>query len=124
MGSSCTAALVSADVFPVLFCEDTAHFWQLFEFVDMNVSVPFGFVLVGFTFVFIMSAMCGMRKHVDQRVNLKFLVAQDLSPINCWRQLQGVYGEDCMSKESVRRWHKRFQEGDGLTPTMDLQRSG
>ena len=29
-----------------------------------------------------------------------------------------------MSKASVRRWHIRFSEGDGLTPVSDLQRSG
>ncbi len=79
----------------MLFCE-------ILDVVEMKLFVPVGVLLVGVTLLLKMCAMPGMRKHVDQRVNLKFLVAQELSPINCWRQLHAVYGEDCMSKETVR----------------------
>ncbi len=65
-----------------------------------------------------------MKKHLDQRTNLKFLVGQDKSPIQCWRELMGVYGDETMSKETVRHWHKRFREGDGHTPVTDEVRSG
>ncbi len=66
-----------------------------------------------------------MQKHLDQRQNLKFLVAEGHTPIQCWHKLLRVYSEEeTMSKPTVRRWHKRFLEGDGHTPVTDLERSG
>ena len=65
-----------------------------------------------------------MQKNLDQHTNLKFLVAQNLTPVQCWNQLHSVYGEECMSKPTVRRWHKKFRQGDGLTPVSDELRSG
>ncbi len=65
-----------------------------------------------------------MQKHLDQRTNLKFLVTQGRSPIDCFRQLQGVYGESVMSHSSVKHWHRCFMEGDGHTPVTDMLRSG
>ncbi len=66
-----------------------------------------------------------MQKHLDQRQNLKFLVAEGHTPVQCWHKLIRVYGqEETMSKPTVRRWHKRFLEGDGHTPVTDLERSG
>ncbi len=85
-----------------------------------KLSVCFVFLLV--------SLLCFtvwiMQKNLDQRTNLKFLVAQDLTPVQCWNQLHSVYGDDCMSKPTVRRWHKKFREGDGHTPITDELRSG
>ena len=46
------------------------------------------------------------------------------TPVQCWRQLQTVYGEECMSKPTVQCWHKKFRQGDGLTPVTDELRSG
>ena len=65
-----------------------------------------------------------MQRLLDQRQNLKFMVAEGLSPVDCWRHMEAVYGEDVMSKPTVRRWHLRFKEGDGHTPVTDFDRSG
>ncbi len=65
-----------------------------------------------------------MQRLLDQRQNLKFMVAEGLTPIQCWNRLASVYGEDAMSKPTVRRWHVRFMEGDGHTPVTDNLRSG
>ncbi len=65
-----------------------------------------------------------MQRLLDQRQNLKFLVAEGLTPAQCWTRLEAVYGEEVMSKPTVRRWHLRFKEGDGLTPVTDQLRSG
>ncbi len=66
-----------------------------------------------------------MQQHLDQRQNLKFLVAEGHTPIQCWHRLRRVYGEnDVMSKPTVQCWHKHFQEGDGHTPVTDLARCG
>ncbi len=61
---------------------------------------------------------------LDQRQNLKFMVTEGLTPVQCWRRLEAVYGDETMSKPTVRRWHLRFQEGDGHTPVTDLACSG
>ncbi len=43
-----------------------------------------------------------MQKHLDQRQNLKFLVAEGHTPVQCWRKLVRVYGEEeTMSKPTV-----------------------
>ncbi len=65
-----------------------------------------------------------MQRLLDQRQNLKFMVAEGLTPVQCWRRLEAVYGEETMSKPTVCRWHARFHEGDGLTPVTDLVCSG
>ncbi len=65
-----------------------------------------------------------MQRLIDQRQNLKFLVAEGLSPVQCWNRLAAVYGEEVMSKPTVRRWHIKFREGDGHTPVSDALQSG
>ncbi len=80
--------------------------------------------LLGLTSLIIVLLVVNMQKNLPQRENVKFMTAQGKSPIQCWRALIQVYGEEAMSKPTVRRWHKRFREGDGLTPTTDLLRSG
>ncbi len=65
-----------------------------------------------------------MQRLLDQRQNLKFLVAEGRTPAQCWECLAAVYGEEVMSKPTVRRWHLRFREGDSLTPVTDQVCSG
>ncbi len=61
-----------------------------------------------------------MQRLLDQRQNLKFMVMEGLTPVQCWRRLKAVYRDETMSKPMVRRWHLRFQEEDGHTPVTDL----
>lgn len=65
-----------------------------------------------------------MQRLLDQRQNLKFLVAEGLTPAQCWTRLEAVYGPEAMSKPTVRRWHLRFSHGDGHTPVTDELHSG
>ncbi len=58
----------------------------------------------------------------EQRVSLKFLVKSGNSPIECWRALWRVFGDETMSQTQVQVWHKRFREG--LENVKDKQRSG
>ena len=60
----------------------------------------------------------------DQRTVIKFLVAEGQSPIQIWRRLQTVFGEEALGKTQVHCWAKRFKEGDGLEPVSDKPRSG
>ncbi len=77
------------------------------------VMLSFGFVhfctmfsvLVGF-FLFLVNPRLTGRN--EQRVTLKFFVKTGKSPIECWRSLKDVWGDDTMSKMQVRMWHKRF----------------
>lgn len=64
-----------------------------------------------------------MQCNLDQRTNVKFLVGLGHTPIQIWRQLHDVYGDDTMSKPTVCRWVLRFKEGDGHTPVTDMLRS-
>ncbi len=81
------------------------------------------FGLVLWTLAFTMAAR-GMKSNLEQRTNLKFLVGQGKTPKVCWNELQTVFGEETMSIESVRHWHRRFRTGDGHTPVTDMLRSG
>lgn len=59
-----------------------------------------------------MVTLNGMQKSREQRVNIKFMVALGKTPIQCWRALRDVYGDDCLSKTQVRVWHRRIRGGD------------
>ena len=47
----------------------------------------------------------------EHRINLKFLVRLGKTPTEALKLLQGVYGDDTMSRTSLFEWHKRFKEG-------------
>ncbi len=74
--------------------------------------------------IFFCLLLATMQRLLDQRQNLKFMVAEGLTPVECWRCLEAVYGEETMSKPTVRHWHLQFKEGDGHTPVTDLVRCG
>ncbi len=62
---------------------------------------------------------------LEQRSVIKFLVKQGAMPIQCWRQLEAVYGPArALGKTQTRAWHKKFREGDLDTNTKDQHRSG
>ena len=61
---------------------------------------------------------------VEQRSVIKFLVKQGATPIQCWRQLQAVYGNRSLGKTQTRAWHKMFKQGDLDTAVKDKPRSG
>ena len=48
---------------------------------------------------------------MEQRINLKFLVKLRKTPIECFKLLKEVYGEDVMSIMQIFEWHKRFEKG-------------
>ena len=72
-------------------------------------------------FVFIVFIV-PLEERVEQRAILKFLVKNGHTPIECWRQLRQVHGANCMSKNRVRVWHRRFR--NGWTDTKDQKRPG
>ncbi len=65
-----------------------------------------------------------MQCRIEQRAMIKFMVAQDKSPIQCWRDLQEVYGARALGKTRVRHWHKLFSTGNQDTPTADQKHPG
>ncbi len=54
----------------------------------------------------------GMDARLEQRSVLKFLCKSGHTPIQCWRQMQDVFGAETMSKNHVRVWHRKFRGGD------------
>ncbi len=52
-----------------------------------------------------------MDAKVEQRTVLRFLVREGKKPIECWRQMTGVFGAAMMSKSRIWVWHKRFLQG-------------
>ncbi len=69
--------------------------------------------------------MCALSTNdtrVEQRPVVKFLSQSGHTPIQCWRQLHDIYGNQTFSKNSVRVWHKKFQNGH--SSTKDEKRSG
>ncbi len=67
---------------------------------------------------------CKMQCRLEQRAVIKFLVAQDKSPIQCWHDLQEVYGNRGLGKTRVCHWHKLFKMGGADTPTADKKHPG
>ncbi len=52
------------------------------------------------------------------------MVAQDKSPIQCWRDLQEVYGNRALGKTRMRHWHKLFKLGGPDASTADGKHTG
>ncbi len=73
------------------------------------------------TFLF-SSLVIPLEVRFEQRAMLKFLVQTGLTPIQCWERLYQMHGVNCLSKNCIRVWHKRFR--NGWTETKDQKRSG
>lgn len=52
-----------------------------------------------------------MDKKIEQRVCLKFCVANGIKASESFKMLQKCYGESTLSKSQVYEWHKAFSEG-------------
>ena len=42
----------------------------------------------------------------------EFLTAEKVPPIEIHRRMQAVYGDQCVDVSRVRRWIKRFKDGE------------
>jgi hypothetical protein len=47
-----------------------------------------------------------------QRVVIEFLTAEKVPPIEIHRRMQAVYGDQCVDVGTVRRWVRRFKDGE------------
>ncbi|XP_045498234.1 protein GVQW3-like [Colias croceus] len=63
-----------------------------------------------------------MDKNIQQRVRLKFYIANGISCSETLKMLQKAYGESTLSKTRAYKWYKAFKNGRDVME--DLQRSG
>ena len=47
-----------------------------------------------------------------QRAVIEFLTAEKVPPIEIHRRMQAVYGDQCVDVCTVRRWVRRFKDGE------------
>jgi len=60
-----------------------------------------------------------------QRALIEFLTAENVLPIEIRRRMQAVYGDQCVDVSTVRRWVRRFKDGElGQASLSDKTRSG
>jgi len=60
-----------------------------------------------------------------QRAVIEFLTAEKVPPIEIHRRMQAVYGDQCADVSTVRRWVRRFKDGElGQADLSDKTRSG
>ena len=60
-----------------------------------------------------------------QRAVIEFLTAEKIPAIAIHRRMQAVYGDQCVDGSTVRRWVRRFKEGElGQAELSDQTRSG
>ena len=58
-----------------------------------------------------------------QRAVIEFLTAEKVPPIEIQRRMQAVYGDQCVDVSTVRRWKRRFKDGNlGRTDLSDKPR--
>jgi len=56
---------------------------------------------------------------------IEFLTAEKVPPIEIHRQMQTVYGDQCVDVSTVRCWVRRFKDGEvGQADLSDKTRSG
>ena len=59
-----------------------------------------------------------------QRAVIEFLTAEKVPPIEVRRRMQAVYGDQCVDVSTVRRWVRRFKNGElGQADLSDKTRS-
>ena len=59
-----------------------------------------------------------------QRAVIEFLTAEQVPPIEIHRRLPAVYGDQCVDVSTVRRWVRRFKDGElGQADLSDKTRS-
>jgi len=60
-----------------------------------------------------------------QRAVIEFWTAGKVPPIEIHRRMQAVYGDQCVDVSTVRRWERRFKDGElGQADLSDQTRSG
>ena len=60
-----------------------------------------------------------------QRAVIEFLTAEKVPPIEIRRRMQAVYSDQCVDVSTVRRWVRRFKDGElGQANLNDKTRSG
>lgn len=69
-----------------------------------------------------MAALIENPAKCEIRSVIRFLNAQQVKPIEIYRQIKAVYGEDAMNESSVRKWCIMFKQG--RTNVHDEDRSG
>ena len=47
-----------------------------------------------------------------QRTVIEFLSAEKVPPIEIHRRMQAIYGDHCVDVSTVRRWVRRFKDGE------------
>ena len=47
-----------------------------------------------------------------KRAVIEFLTAEKVPPIDNHRRMQAVYGDHCVDVSTIRRWVRRFKDGD------------
>ena len=60
-----------------------------------------------------------------ERAVIEFLTAEKVPPIEIHTQMQVVSGDQCVDVSTVRRWVRRFKDGElGQADLSDKTRSG
>jgi len=60
-----------------------------------------------------------------QRAIIEFLTAEKVPPIEIHRRMQAAYGDQYVDVSTVRRWVRRFKDGElGQTDLSDKTRNG
>jgi len=60
-----------------------------------------------------------------QRAVIEFLTAGKVPPIEIHRQMQAIYGDQCVDVSTVRHWERQFKDGElGQADLSDKTRSG
>ena len=60
-----------------------------------------------------------------QRAVTEFLTQEKVRPIEIHRRMQAVYGDRCVDVSTIRRWVRRFKDGElGQADLSDKPRSG
>ena len=60
-----------------------------------------------------------------QRAVIEFLTVEKVPRIEIHRPMQAVYGDQCVDVSTVRRWIRRFKDGElGQADLSDKARSG
>ncbi len=90
----------------------SSHRWIRCDFHKVNM----------WTVLFLLLFLVSLAVRKEQRSNIKFYQKNGMSVKETWNDLDGVFGQDCLSLTQVRFWWKRFVSS--ATDISNQRRSG
>lgn len=64
-----------------------------------------------FQTISIFSIYTGRENKMEQRIVITFKAKSGVNAVKTYKSLRNIYGDECLARSKVFKWHKRFRGG-------------